>query len=79
MRVIVVDAGHVGQTALESVHAAHECTVIDVDGVRLQALSHESMCGSWRAMAPGGRRYRTPGVARAELLLACTSATRRTL
>jgi trk system potassium uptake protein TrkA len=73
MRVIVVGAGHVGQTALESLHEAHECTVIDVDGVRLQALSHEFDVRVVEGDGAGREALQDADVARAELLLACTS------
>ncbi len=41
MRVIVVGAGHVGQAAVGSLHEAHDCTVIDIEAVRLHAMSHD--------------------------------------
>ncbi|CAM5313556.1 hypothetical protein TPAU25S_00935 [Tsukamurella paurometabola] len=40
MRVIVVGAGQVGHTVVKSLAETHDCTVIDIDEARLQALSH---------------------------------------
>ncbi|MEU0577659.1 potassium transporter TrkG [Streptomyces griseoincarnatus] len=40
MRVVVVGAGQVGGTVVKSLAEAHECTVIDVDRTRLEAVSH---------------------------------------
>ncbi|MGH3420561.1 MAG: NAD-binding protein, partial [Streptosporangiaceae bacterium] len=39
MRVIVVGAGAVGRTAVESLHEHHECTVVDLDPARLKQVS----------------------------------------
>lgn len=39
MRVVVVGAGAVRATALESVHDHHDCTAVDFDPVRSKAVS----------------------------------------
>jgi trk system potassium uptake protein len=73
MRVIVVGAGHVGQTAVESLHEAHDCTVIDLDAVRLRAMSHAFDVQVVEGNGAGREALQDAGIARAELLLACTS------
>ncbi|MER5995303.1 Trk system potassium transporter TrkA [Streptomyces viridosporus] len=73
MRVIVVGAGQVGHTVVKSLAEVHECTVIDVDEARLEALSHTY---DVRITHGSGTRRETlleAGVADAELVLACTS------
>ena len=39
MRVIVVGAGAVGATAVESLYNDHDCTGVDLDPVRLKTVS----------------------------------------
>src|SRR5690606_6588767 len=73
MRVIVVGAGQVGHTVVKSLAETHDCTVIDVDRARLDALSHAY---DVRVAHGSGTRRETllrAGVADAELVLACTS------
>lgn len=73
MRVIVVGAGQVGHTVVKSLAETHECTVIDIDQARLEAVSHAydvriaHGSGTWR------ETLLEAGVADAELVLACTS------
>ena len=73
MRVIVVGAGHVGQTAVESLHEAHDCTVIDIDEARLHAMSHAFDVQVVEGNGAGREALQDAGIATAELLLACTS------
>ncbi|GGO41404.1 Trk system potassium transport protein TrkA [Streptomyces daqingensis] len=73
MQVIVVGAGQVGHTVVKSLAETHECTVIDLDEERLQALSHTY---DVRITHGSGVRRETlleAGVADADLVLACTS------
>ncbi|MEQ8146661.1 Trk system potassium transporter TrkA [Streptomyces sp. OP7] len=73
MRVVVVGAGQVGHTVVKSLAEAHECTVIDSDRTRLDALSHAY---DVRTEHGSGTRRETlldAGVAGADLVLACTS------
>lgn len=73
MRVVVVGAGQVGHTVVKSLAETHECTVIDIDEARLDALSHAydvritHGSGTWR------ETLLEAGVADADLVLACTS------
>jgi trk system potassium uptake protein TrkA len=73
MRVVVVGAGRVGQTAVESLHEAHRCTVIDFDAERLQALSHAFDVRVVEGNGAGREALQEAGIADAELVLACTS------
>jgi trk system potassium uptake protein TrkA len=73
MRVVVVGAGQVGHTVVRSLHATHECSVVDVDAARLEAVSHAY---DVRITHGNGARRETlldAGVADADLVLACTS------
>ncbi|GGX18576.1 Trk system potassium transport protein TrkA [Streptomyces malachitofuscus] len=73
MRVVVVGVGQVGHTVVKSLAETHECTVIDVDQARLEAVSHAY---DVRVIHGSGTRRETlleAGVADADLVLACTS------
>ncbi|MFF8637336.1 Trk system potassium transporter TrkA [Streptomyces pilosus] len=73
MRVIVVGAGQVGHTVVKSLAETHECTVIDIDEARLQALSHTYDVRITRGSGTRRETLLEAGVADAELVLACTS------
>lgn len=73
MRVIVVGAGQVGHTVVKSLSETHECTVIDIDEGRLQALSHAYDVRVTRGSGTRRETLLDAGVADAELVLACTS------
>lgn len=73
MRVIVVGAGAVGTTALESLHEHHDCTAIDVDGTRLKRVSDRFDVRVVRGDGAGRAALLEAGVARADLVLACTA------
>lgn len=73
MRVVIVGAGHVGRTILESLHDAHECTVIDLDAGRLQGISQSFDARVVTGDGAGRDALLEAGVKDAELLLACTS------
>lgn len=73
MQVIVVGVGQVGHTVVKSLAETHECTVVDVDEARLEAVSHAY---DVRVTHGNGARPETlleAGVAGAGLVLACTS------
>ncbi len=73
MQVIVVGAGQVGLTVVKSLAEEHDCTVIDIDKARLDAVSHAY---DVRITQGSGARRETllqAGVADADLVLACTS------
>ncbi|WP_432055926.1 Trk system potassium transporter TrkA [Streptomyces sp. bgisy022] len=73
MRVVVVGAGQVGHTVVKSLAETHDCTVVDIDRARLDALAHAY---DVRVTHGSGTRRETlldAGVADAKLVLACTS------
>ncbi|MEV0304968.1 Trk system potassium transporter TrkA [Streptomyces prasinus] len=73
MRVVVVGAGQVGHTVVKSLAEAHECTVIDLDEARLEAVSHAYDVRIARGSGTSRETLLEAGVADAELVLACTS------
>ncbi|MFI8088459.1 Trk system potassium transporter TrkA [Streptomyces sp. NPDC086080] len=73
MRVIVVGAGQVGHTVVKSLAETHECTVIDTDEARLQALSHAYDVRVTRGSGTQRETLLEAGAADADLVLACTS------
>ena len=73
LRVVVVGAGHVGRTVVESLHADHACTVVDLDQERLQSLSHAFDVRIVHGDGAGRQALHEAGLRDADLLLACTS------
>jgi trk system potassium uptake protein TrkA len=73
MRVVIVGAGHVGQTVLESLHEAHDCTVIDIDPARLRTVTQSFDARVVEGDGAGREALQEAGVVEADLLLACTS------
>jgi trk system potassium uptake protein len=73
MRVVVVGAGQVGQTVVKSLSQEHECTVIDVDAARLEAMSHAYDVQIARGNGARRETLLEAGIADAGLVLACTS------
>jgi trk system potassium uptake protein TrkA len=69
--VIVVGAGAVGRTAAESLHEHHECTVVDLDPVRLKQVSDSLDVRVVRGDGAGREALQTAEVKRADLVLAC--------
>ena len=74
MKVVVVGAGQVGSTIVEALsNEPHDLTVIDLDPVRLQALSYRHDVVAVEGNGASRRTLRDAGIADANLLLACTS------
>jgi trk system potassium uptake protein TrkA len=73
MRVVIVGAGHVGQTVLESLHESHNCTVIDLDAARLRAVSQAYDARVVEGDGAAREALQEAGIAGAQLVLACTS------
>jgi trk system potassium uptake protein len=71
MRVIVVGAGAVGRTAVESLHEHHECTVVDLDAARLKEVSDSLDVRVVRGDGAGREALQAAEVKRADLVLAC--------
>jgi trk system potassium uptake protein TrkA len=73
VRIIVIGGGYVGRTALQSLHEAHECTLVDVDGRRLDAIADTMDVRTVRGSGARRETLQEAGVAKADLVLACTS------
>ncbi|HJS92930.1 MAG TPA: NAD-binding protein [Solirubrobacteraceae bacterium] len=71
MRVIVVGAGAVGRTAVESLHEHHDCTVLDLDPARLKEVSDALDVRVVRGDGAGREALQAADVKRADLVLAC--------
>lgn len=69
--MIVVGAGAVGRTALESLHEHHECTVVDVDPGRLKQVSDALDVRVVLGDGAGRESLQAAEVRRADLVLAC--------
>ena len=72
MKIIVLGAGHVGQTLVDSLHAEHDLTVIDTDGERLSQLADHYDVRTVRGDATNRRIVEKAGGEETELLLACS-------
>jgi trk system potassium uptake protein len=71
MRVIVVGAGAVGRTALESLHEHHDCTVVDLDPARVREVSDALDVRVVRGDGAGREALQAAEIKRADLVLAC--------
>ena len=73
MRIFVIGAGQVGSTIVESLHAEHELTIIDLDEGRLGALAYRFDVTTVQGNGASRRLLQEAGVESADLLIACTS------
>jgi trk system potassium uptake protein len=73
MRIFLVGAGQVGSTIVEALHDEHELTVIDTDTGRLEQLSSRFDIGTVEGDGASRRILEDAGMARADLVIACTS------
>jgi trk system potassium uptake protein TrkA len=73
MKIFVIGAGEVGTTVVESLHAAHELTVVDIDGDRLAALAHRFDVAVAKGHGTSRRLLQEAEIARADLVIACTA------
>jgi trk system potassium uptake protein TrkA len=73
MRVIVLGAGHVGQTVVDVLHDEHDLTVIDVHAERLSRLANRYDVRTVVGDGTTRQVVRRAGVEAADLLLACCS------
>jgi trk system potassium uptake protein TrkA len=73
MRVIVVGAGQVGATVVESLHDEHEVVVVDLDPQRLNAFSYRFDVVTLEGNGASRRTLREAGIDEANLMIACTS------
>ena len=73
MKIIVLGAGHVGQTLVDSLYEEHELTVIDVDGERCARVADRYDVRTVQGDATTRGILKKAGAEEAELLLACSS------
>jgi trk system potassium uptake protein TrkA len=73
MRIFLIGAGQVGTTIVEALHDEHELTVIDTDSGRLEQLSSRFDIGTAEGDGASRRVLEEAGMARAALVIACTS------
>jgi trk system potassium uptake protein TrkA len=73
MRILVVGAGQVGSTIVESLNADHDITVVDIDGSRLAALSHRFDVKTFVGSGGSRRTLLEAGIESCDLIIACTS------
>lgn len=73
MRVFVIGAGLLGARVVEALHVEHELTVVDLDPARLKPLAQRFDVATASASAVSGRELADAGIARSELVIACTS------
>ena len=73
MRIFVIGAGQVGTTIVEALHAEHDLTVFDLDPTRLSPLSYRYDVMTIVGNGASRRVLADAGLARADLLIACTS------
>lgn len=73
MRIFVIGAGQVGSTIVESLHAEHELTVLDLDPARLTPIAYRYDVATVEANGASRRSLADAGVRDADLVIACTS------
>jgi trk/ktr system potassium uptake protein len=73
VKIVVLGAGQVGMTIVEALHSDHEMTVVDLDAKRLQALSYRYDVHTVAGNGATRRVLQEAGIARAQLMIACTS------
>jgi trk system potassium uptake protein len=72
MKIIVLGAGHVGQTLVDSLYEEHEITVIDVDGERCARVADRYDVKTVQGDATTRKILQKAGAEDADLLLACS-------
>ena len=73
MKIIVLGAGHVGQTLVDSLYEEHELTVIDVDGARCARVAGRYDVKTVQGDATTRGILKNAGAEEADLLVACSS------
>ncbi len=73
MNIIVVGAGQVGTAVVDALHGEHDVSVIDLEPTRLSALSYKYDVRTLEGNGATRRSLQEAGVAKADLVLACTS------
>jgi trk system potassium uptake protein TrkA len=73
MNIVVLGAGQVGATIVETLHVDHDITVVDLDVGRLQALTYRYDVRTVTGNGATRRVLQDAGIADAALMIACTS------
>jgi trk system potassium uptake protein TrkA len=73
VKIVVIGAGQVGATIVEALHDEHEIVVIDLDVLRLTALSSRYDIVTLEGNGASRRMLQSAGVADTDLVIACTS------
>jgi len=73
VKIFLVGAGQVGFTIVQALHDLHDLTVLDLDESRLAALSQRYDVSTVTGNGASRRVLAAAGIARADLLIACTS------
>ena len=73
MRVFVIGAGEVGTAVVDALHDEQELVVIDLDPLRLRALSFRYDVVGVEGSGASRRTLREAGICNGDLLIACTS------
>jgi trk/ktr system potassium uptake protein len=73
MEIVVLGAGQVGTTIVEALHGDHQVTVVDLDAGRLQGLSYRYDIRTVTGNGATRRVLQDAMIARANLMIACTS------
>jgi trk/ktr system potassium uptake protein len=73
VKILLIGAGQVGATVVEALHDEHELVVIDLDPIRLAALSNRFDLVVLEGNGASRRSLQDAGVADADLMISCTS------
>lgn len=73
MRIFVIGAGQVGSTIVAALYEGHAITVIDLDQIKLDALSYQYDVVTIAGNGASRRVLQDAGAAAADLFVACTS------
>lgn len=73
VRILVIGAGQVGATIVESLHDEHDLTVVDVEPPLLAALSYRYDVATVAGNGATRSVLKEAGIADADLVIACTS------
>jgi trk system potassium uptake protein TrkA len=73
VRIFVIGAGQVGSTIAAALHEEHELTVMDVDRAKLEALAYAYDVATVEGNGSSRHALASAGIARSDLVIACTS------
>jgi trk system potassium uptake protein TrkA len=73
VKIFVIGAGEVGERIVESLHASHDLTVLDIDSARLAALASRFDIRAVEGNGASRRALEAAEISTADLVIACTS------